>query len=75
MLVLYYERLNLWRISSSLEEIIMPTAADELRREGLLQGKMEVARKLLLKGSDIKTIMEITNLSKEEIQKIKGNLE
>ncbi len=95
--------------------MIVATAADKLRREGLLRGrvegekkgrregiaegekkgrregiaegiaegekkgkmeeKIEVARKLLLKDSDIKTIMEITNLSKEEIQKIKGNLE
>ena len=39
--------------------------------EGKLESKLEIAKKLLVKGFDIETIVEITELTKEEIEKLK----
>lgn len=47
---------------------------EEGRREGIVEGKkegkIEDAKKMLAKGFDIETIMEITELTKEEIKKL-----
>lgn len=40
-------------------------------RKGMQQEKKQTAKKMLAKGLDIETIIEITGLTKEEIQKIK----
>ena len=40
--------------------------------EGLTEGKQEIAKKLLAKGFDIETIAEITELTIEEIEKLKA---
>ena len=42
-------------------------------KEGIEKGKEETARKMLELGMDIETIIKITDLSKEEIQKIEKN--
>lgn len=41
------------------------------RLEGKLERNKEVARLMLLKGLDINLIKEITQLSKEEIEKLR----
>ena len=40
-------------------------------QKGIEQGKFEVAKKMLAKKIDINTIIEVTELTKEEIEKIK----
>ena len=40
-------------------------------REGKKEGKQEIAKKMLLKGMDIEIIAEMTDLSKEEIIRLK----
>jgi len=42
------------------------------RLEGKLEGKLEIARSMLHKGVDIDFIVEITQLSREEIEKLKS---
>jgi len=42
------------------------------RLEGKLEGKLEIARSMLHKGLDIDFIVEITQLSREEIEKLKS---
>ena len=42
------------------------------RAQGIKKQKEETARKMLEMGMDIETIIKITNLSKEEIEKIKA---
>ena len=43
----------------------------EGRNEGKIEEKIEVAKKLIKKGTDVDTIAEITELPKEEIEKLK----
>ena len=40
------------------------------KREGIKEGKKQAAKKMLAKKIDIKTIIEITGLTKEEIEKL-----
>ena len=40
------------------------------REEGLSEGKKEIAKKMKAKNMQIEEIMELTGLSKEEIEKI-----
>ena len=47
---------------------------EEGRELGREEGKRAVARKLLLKGMDIPFIVEMTELSEEEIERIKREL-
>lgn len=42
-------------------------AANKARAEGLLQGKLEDARKMLSRGMSIEDIIDITGLSAEQI--------
>jgi predicted transposase/invertase (TIGR01784 family) len=57
-------------ISPEGGEITMTTAM-KLREEGLQEGKQEDAKIMLQKGYPIDDIVEITGLSKEEIQKLR----
>ncbi|MDI3481866.1 MAG: hypothetical protein PWQ97_1521 [Tepidanaerobacteraceae bacterium] len=41
--------------------------------KGMLEAKLEIARKLLNKGRKVDEIMEITGLSEEEILKLAAN--
>ena len=43
----------------------------EAKRDGKLEGKLEVAKKMLERGIDIETIKEITGLSEDEINHLK----
>jgi hypothetical protein len=43
----------------------------EGRAEGMLEEKIAIAKKMLIKGRDIEEIAELTNLTKEEISKLK----
>ena len=43
---------------------------EEGRKEGKIEGKIEIAKKMKTKGMDVDTIIEITGLSKEEIEKL-----
>ena len=47
---------------------------EEGLKEGLKEGKLETARKALLKGADVEFIAEITGLSLETIQKLKNEI-
>jgi predicted transposase YdaD len=44
------------------------------KEEGKIEGKIEITKKMLQKGSDIHFIAEVTELSIEEIEKIKKEL-
>ena len=46
-------------------------AKEESYNEGIINEKREIAQKMLLKNIDIEEIVEITELTKEEIKKIK----
>ncbi|MEI3612621.1 hypothetical protein [Pseudogracilibacillus sp. SO30301A] len=50
------------------------TAAEELRKEGRREGKLEIAEKMIQLKKDIYEIIELTGLSEEDINKIKRNL-
>ena len=52
------------------ERKIRNTELKAAEEKGLLQGKIEIARKMLLKNKSIEEIMEFTNLTKDEIDKL-----
>ena len=45
-------------------------AMAKAKKEGKVEGKKETARKMLVKHVDIETIMEFTELTKEEIENL-----
>ena len=45
-------------------------ARDEGKSEGIIQDKIEIAKKILSKEIDIALIIELTGLTKEEIEKL-----
>ena len=51
------------------EEKIM-TLAEQWKQEGLQQGKLEIARSMMLKGLDTQIIMEVTGLTKEQVSEL-----
>ena len=56
-------------------EKLQNTLVNNAREQGLEQGskekQMEIAKNMLNKGTDIKYISEVTNLSEEEIENLK----
>jgi predicted transposase/invertase (TIGR01784 family) len=46
----------------------------KVEERGIEKGKIEVARNLLKMGMDLLAIMQATGLTKEEIEKIKENM-
>ena len=46
------------------------SAIDGAKREGIKEGKKQDAKKMLAKKIDINTIIEITGLTKEEIENL-----
>ena len=53
------------------EEVGLRKGIAEGRKEGIAEGRKEVAKKLKEKGIDIETIIQVTNLPKEEIINLK----
>ena len=53
-------------------------SVDTAKREGIAEGKekksLEIAKKMLTKGMDEATVMEITGLSAEMIQQLKAEM-
>ena len=64
-------------LRAELERMDYEQCMYEAKRDGMKEGieknKMETAIKMLQKGIDIETIIEVTGLTKEEINKIKSN--
>ena len=52
-------------------EQLLHEAKRDGTKEGIKQGKIEIAKKLLVKGLSLEEIVEITGLTKEEIKNIK----
>ncbi|WP_162142180.1 hypothetical protein [Leptospira alexanderi] len=44
------------------------TTAERLISEGIQQGKLEAARKMLKKGIDLKTTLEVTGLTEKDLR-------
>ncbi len=63
----------LWKEALDIEITRMDQAQFlyEAKRDGKLEGKLEVAKKMLERGIDIETIKEITGLSEDEINHLK----
>ena len=60
------------RLMSQLEEqSALATARDNGTKKGLELGKKEIAKRMLQKGKNIDEIVEMTGLSKEEIERLK----
>lgn len=61
------------RLAELREKAIRDEAAGlkSARRKGIEEGKKEVAKKMLAEKIDIELIMKITELTKEEIEKLK----
>ena len=55
------------------QHAIMLAGYDKGLKEGIEQEKQQVAKKLLEMNLPLKQIIEVTGLSKEEIEKIKKN--
>ncbi len=43
------------------------------KKEGIKENKIEIAKKMLSRGNDIEDIIELTDLSKDEIKKLAVN--
>ena len=56
-------------LSPEMGDIVM-TIAEKLRKEGIIQEKQHIAKKLLEKDSDVHFIAELTDLPIEEIRKL-----
>ena len=54
------------------EQFFKRMAEKEGREEGRKEANIEIAKKLLKKGMSIEEIVEITGLTKEEIEKLKS---
>ena len=51
----------------------LKNALDTAKEEGIEEGKIEVARKALTKGYSIEEVMELTDLTRAQIEQIKSN--
>ena len=60
------------KVEKFLENVGKENVRKEAMSEGIFEGKEEVVRKMLQRGDKIKDIMDVTGLTKEEIEKIKG---
>ncbi|WDL99621.1 PD-(D/E)XK nuclease family transposase [Alicyclobacillus sp. ALC3] len=57
-----------------LDEAAAIREAELREQKALIEGKREVVKQLLLKGFDIKTICEVSGLSREEIEELSNQL-
>ncbi len=67
-----------WEMEETKQRDIMQTAQrvakEEGKIEGKLEGKIEIAKKMLKKGSSVEDVAEMTELSIDEIEKIKEEI-
>ena len=71
----YYQRRELARLMAHHDRISQITGArEEGFREGLVEGKLTVARNMLLENIDENLIVEITGLPLQKIQKLKEEI-
>ena len=61
----FKRKLAIWDYNTNLEE-----AEKRGKEEGKKEKQQEIAKKMKEKGIDISTIIEITGLKKEEIEKL-----
>lgn len=47
------------------------TIAEQLKKEGKEESKLEIAKRMIKKGMDVEDVRDVTKLSKEKIQEIK----
>ena len=66
----YRRQLIEWDYEIEKEEL-RKEAREEGLQEGIQEGIQKMAIKMLQKGMDIQTIMEITGLTEEEIKRLK----
>ena len=59
------------KVEKFLENIGKENIRKEAMSEGIFEGKEEIVRKMLERGDKIKDIVDVTGLTKEEIEKIK----
>ncbi|MDI7237011.1 Rpn family recombination-promoting nuclease/putative transposase, partial [Leptospira santarosai] len=55
------------RINRDYEDLAM-TTAERLRQEGEIKGKIETARKMLLKGVSLEFVLSVTGLTEQELK-------
>lgn len=70
------EKTNQWEVESmvyNLERVIDDVSKKGIE-EGIEKGKIEVAKNLLTMGMDILTVIKVIGLEKEEIERIKANM-
>jgi len=53
-----------------MTDVVKVIARDEYEK-GKIEGKIEVARSMLARGLDERTIAEVTGLTKEQIEKLR----
>ena len=58
--------------SVSVERTLLDDRYQKGREEGMNQRSLEIARNMLAKGMDASTVLEITELSMEEIQQLRA---
>lgn len=63
-----------WELYMSRQRAILDynTGMRDAREEGIKEGAIKIAKNMLKKGIDIDTIIEVTGLTKEEIEEIKN---
>ena len=54
-----------------VEKFLENVGKENIRKEAIFEGKEEIVRKMLEEGVEIKAIEKYTELTKEEIEKIK----
>ncbi|MGE8739751.1 Rpn family recombination-promoting nuclease/putative transposase, partial [Leptospira interrogans] len=55
------------RYNREYEDLIM-TTAEKLRKEGKIEGKIETARNMLLKGASLEFVLSVTGLTEQELK-------
>ncbi|MDI7238075.1 transposase, partial [Leptospira santarosai] len=55
------------RINRDYEDLAM-TTAERLRQEGKIEGKIEIARNMLLNGASLEFVLKITGLTEQELK-------
>ena len=62
------EAYDKWKIAAMTERSALKDAKKEGKIEGRMESLIEVAEKLLKKGSSIEEIMDVTGLSEQQIK-------